>query len=95
MSSSAQLEADLGDPVATVKSGAKPLFRADDIAQTALVVNRLLEASGEMDAPAIAASFKQGQRIRPAVASVLLSLYRMGIIATADGGKTFTYRRAA
>jgi hypothetical protein len=90
-----QLEADLGDPVATVKSGAKTLFPADDIAQTALVVNRLLEASGEMDASGIAASFKQGQRIRPAVASVLLSLYRMGIIATADGGKTFTYRRAA
>ncbi len=27
--------------------------------------------------------------------SVLVSLYRMGLISTQDGGKTFAYRRAA
>jgi hypothetical protein len=27
--------------------------------------------------------------------SVLVALYRMGLISTQDGGKTFAYRRAA
>ena len=90
-----QLEADLGDPVAAVKSGAKPAFPADDIAQTALVMRALIESGSGLDAASIAAHFKQGQKIRTSVASVLLSLYRMGIISTADGGKTYSYRRAA
>ena len=90
-----QIEADFGPEVAIVKSGAKPAFPADDIAQTALVMNALIETGGELDAARIAAGFKQGQKARPAITSVLISLYRMGLISTTDGGKTFSYRRAA
>jgi hypothetical protein len=90
-----QIEADFGPEAIAVKSGAKPAFPADDIAQTALVMNALIEAGGELDAARIAAGFKQGQKARPAVSSVLISLYRMGLISTTDGGKTFSYRRAA
>lgn len=90
-----QIEADFGPEAAIVKSGAKPAFPADDIAQTALVMNALIESGGELDATRIAAGFKQGQKARPAVSSVLISLYRMGLISTTDGGKTFSYRRAA
>jgi len=90
-----QIEVDFGPEAVAVKSGAKPAFPADDIAQTALVMNALIEGGDELDAARIAAGFKQGQKARPAVSSVLISLYRMGLISTSDGGKTFSYRRAA
>ncbi|MCG5479485.1 hypothetical protein [Sinorhizobium alkalisoli] len=38
---------------------------------------------------------KRGQKVRPAVSSALTSLYRIGLISTAGGGKTFAWRRAA
>ena len=56
---------------------------------------KLLEAEGALDASAIAARFKQGQKVRPAVASVLASLHRTGLVSTPDRGRSFTYRRAA
>jgi hypothetical protein len=58
-------------------------------------MNALVASGGALDAGTIASSFKQGRKIMPAVSSVLVSLYRMGLISTADGGKTFAYRRAA
>lgn len=91
-----QLEADFGtgsEPAA--RSGPKPGFPPDDIAQTGLVMAALIDSGGSLNAGDIATRFRQGQKIRPAIASVLISLYRMGLISTSDGGKSFGYRRAA
>lgn len=91
-----QIEADLGVPAATAEKVGKAAFpSADDIGQTGLVIQTLIEAGQSLDAAAIAARFRQGQKIRPAVTSVLTSLYRMGLVSSADKGKTFSYRRAA
>ena len=91
-----QIEADLGMPAETAGKPAKPAFpTADDIGQTGLVIQTLVEAAQSLDAAAIAARFKQGQRVRPAVTSVLTSLHRMGLVSSPDNGKTFSYRRAA
>lgn len=91
-----QIEADLGLPQETAAKGAKPAFpTADDIGQTGLVIQTLIEADGSLDAAAIAARFRQGQKVRPAVASVLSSLHRMGLVSTTDNGRSFSYRRAA
>ncbi|CAN7488050.1 hypothetical protein LJR235_003275 [Pararhizobium sp. LjRoot235] len=91
-----QLEADFGIAAQpTEKAGPKPAFPPDDIAQTGLVMNGLISSGAALDAGTIASSFKQGRKVMPAVSSVLVSLYRMGLISTADGGKTFAYRRAA
>jgi hypothetical protein len=89
-----QLEADFGLPEAAAAKGAKPSFPAGDSEQTALVIDALIEAGGFADAAVIAAPFKQGQKVRPAVAAVLTSLYRMGLVSTVDG-KSFAWRRAA
>lgn len=88
-----QIEADLGAPVEAGKA-AKVLFPTADIGQTGLVIRTLIDADRSLDAAAIAAHFKQGQKIRPAVASVLTSLHRMGLVSSSDG-RTFSYRRAA
>lgn len=91
-----QLEADFGIAAQPAeKAGPKPAFPPDDIAQTGLVMNALISSGAALDAGTIASSFKQGRKVMPAVSSVLVSLYRMGLISTADGGKTFAYRRAA
>lgn len=47
-----------------------------------------------MDAGAIASTFKQGQKVRPAVQSVLTALSRMGLVSGAPGAG-FVWRRAA
>lgn len=90
-----QLEADLGGSAEPQKAGAKPTFPTADGEQTAVVLNMLVEGGGSLNAADIAARFKQGQKVRPALASVLLSLYRIALISTADGGRTFAYRHAA
>ncbi|TDK37315.1 class I SAM-dependent DNA methyltransferase [Rhizobium deserti] len=89
-----QLEADFGLAETVAAKSAKPSFPAGDSEQTALVIDALIEAGGFADASAIAARFKQGQKMRPAVAAVLASLYRMGLVSTADG-RSFAWRRAA
>ncbi|MDF1632076.1 DNA methyltransferase [Mycoplana sp. MJR14] len=90
-----QLEADLGMPAAAAP-GARPAYPlTDEVAQTGLVIDALIETGGAVDAAAIAARFRQGQKVRPAIASVLASLHRMGLVSTGDGGRTFAYRRAA
>lgn len=91
-----QLEADFGIAAQPAeKAGPKPAFPPDDIAQTGLVMNALISSGSALDAGTIAASFKQGRKVMPAVSSVLVSLHRMGLISSGDGGKTFAYRRAA
>lgn len=89
-----QLEADFGVADAPAAKSAKPSFPGGDSEQTALVIDALIQAGGVADAAAIATRFKQGQKVRPAVAAVLTSLYRMGLVSTADGN-SFGWRRAA
>jgi hypothetical protein len=90
-----QLEADLGGAAEPAARAAKPSFPVADADQTPAVFNMLIETGGAMNGADIAARFKQGQKVRPAVASVLMALYRMGLISTSDGGRTFAWRRAA
>ncbi|RYG96452.1 MAG: class I SAM-dependent DNA methyltransferase [Alphaproteobacteria bacterium] len=90
----AQIEADFVMPAVTAKS-LKPRFPPTDIGQTGLVIQTLVEADMPLDAAAIAARFKQGQKVRPAVTSVLTSLHRIGLVSSPDKGRTFHYRRAA
>ncbi|PYE37487.1 type II restriction/modification system DNA methylase subunit YeeA [Rhizobium sp. PP-F2F-G38] len=91
-----QIEADLSLPQGIAAAAGLPAFPArDDAAQTALVIDALIASGGAVDAADIAGRFRQGQRIRPAVASVLASLYRMGLVSTSDMGRTFAFRRAA
>ena len=68
------------------KSGPKPSYPADDVAQTAAVMSALAAARGPLDAPAIASTFKQGRRIVPKVSAVLAALSRMGFVTTTPNG---------
>ncbi|MBW8282659.1 MAG: class I SAM-dependent DNA methyltransferase [Rhizobium sp.] len=89
-----QMEADLGEAILDAVSGPKPGFPSDERDQTFVVHQALLSADGPLDAETIAAGFKQGRKALPAVSAVLASLFRMGLVSTADG-KTFAFRRAA
>ncbi len=80
---------------APAAAGPRPSFPSDDFAQTAAVMSVLAGAAAPLDASAIAASFKQGRRIAPKVASVLAALARTGFVTTPDGGASFALRRAA
>ena len=80
---------------AAAATGPKPAYPADEVAQTAVVMAALAQASGPLDAAGIALTFKQGRRIAPKIAPVLASLTRMGVIGTNDGGQTFSLKRAA
>jgi hypothetical protein len=53
----------------------------------------LLHAAVALDAAAIAAAFRQGRRNAGKVREVLAALARIGIAASADGGRSFTARR--
>ncbi len=44
-------------------------------------------------AHAIAAGFRQGQRVVPKVAAVLAALARMGVVSIADGDQGFIMKR--
>ena len=89
-----QFEADLGEAAAAAVTGPKPAFPKDERDQTFVVHQALLDAGGALEAEAIAAGFKQGRRCLPAVAAVLTSLYRLGLVSSEDG-KRFSVRRAA
>ncbi|MFG1426783.1 class I SAM-dependent DNA methyltransferase [Roseixanthobacter glucoisosaccharinicivorans] len=89
-----QLEADLGDDTPDAAPGARLAFPKADREQTAVVMAALFEASGPLDAAAIAATFKPAPKVRAQVADVLLALFRMGLVSSPDG-KSFALRRAA
>ncbi|MEP9349970.1 DNA methyltransferase [Xanthobacter sp. KR7-225] len=72
----------------------KPLFPAGEVERTAAVVAALANASGAVDAAAIAAGFRQGKRIEPQVQATLASLVRMAIASSLDG-RSFMFRRVA
>ncbi len=76
-------------------AGPRPAFPTDEVAQTAVVMAALARAPGPLDAAAVALGFKQGRRLAPTVTAVLAALTRMGTIGTADGGRTFHFRRVA
>jgi hypothetical protein len=87
-----QFEADL---VGMAEETQKPLFPRDDMSQTAVVMAALASAGGPLNSAAIAAGFRQGRRIEPKVIAVLVALTRMGLLSSADGGKSFQLQRAA
>lgn len=87
-----QIEVEL---VAAAGKAQKPSLPADDTGQTAAVMAALAAAKGPLDPAALAATFRQGRRVEPKVAAVLMALARMGYVATADRGRTFSLRRAA
>jgi hypothetical protein len=86
-----QIEAEFVEAEEKIK---KPPFPADDMGQTAMVMQALADSTAPLSATAIATRFKQGRKIEPKVAAVLSSLSRMGIIAAAEAGKSFHLRRA-
>jgi hypothetical protein len=71
----------------------KPAFPADPVARTAAVYDALLAAQGFTDARSIAARFRQGGRVEPAIASILNTLVRVGRVAS--DGTRYLIRRAA
>ena len=86
-----QLEAPL---VAAAAAHQKPSFPSGDLERTAAVFEALMGASGPLDAPSIARSFKQGGKVEPAIARVLASLARLGHVHSSDG-QNFALRRKA
>ena len=75
-------------------AGAKPAFPTGEVAQTALVMAALAQATSPLDAPSLAARFRQGRRVAPKIGAVLASLYRLGLVGSTDGVK-FGLLRAA
>lgn len=92
---SRQIEAELEDAVEARAAGPRPAFPKGEMEQTAVVMAALAAAPRAVDAAMIAASFRANAKTRGAVADILTALFRIGVIATADGGKTFVLRRAA
>jgi hypothetical protein len=70
-------------------------FPSSPIDQASAVAAALLSATGPIDASTLAVRFKQGQRVKPKIASILEALVRTGAASTADGGRSFSIRRAA
>ena len=55
----------------------------------------LATASTPLDAEAIALRFRQGLKVRPAIAAILVSLARVGEVSTDEGRTRFGRRFAA
>ncbi|MDF2620610.1 MAG: hypothetical protein K0S00_3269 [Xanthobacteraceae bacterium] len=72
----------------------KPQFPADEVERTAAIMAALANASGTVDAAAIAAGFRQGKRVEPQIQATLASLVRMGFASSPDG-RSFMFRRVA
>lgn len=90
-----QIEADLGGAVAPAEAATLPAFPKSELEQTAVVMAALANAAGPMDAATLAANFKPGRNVRTAIGAVLMALTRVGVISSADGGKSFALRRVA
>ncbi|MGH6838221.1 MAG: class I SAM-dependent DNA methyltransferase [Methylocella sp.] len=83
-----QIEAPL---VIAAAKAQKPAFPAGDLERAAAVFAALAEASTPLDAPSIAAKFRQGRKIEPSVARILAAFARVGQFQTGDGAR-FTPR---
>jgi hypothetical protein len=86
-----QLEAPL---VIQAGKAQKPAFPVNDLERTAAVFAALVDARQPLDARAIAATFRQGSKVEPAISRVLASLARLGHVHTGDGA-AFALRRTA
>jgi hypothetical protein len=73
----------------------KPTFPTEDVAQTAVVMAALAEATAPIDAAFIAARFRQGRRIEPAISATLAAIARMGFVVRTDQGNAFALRRGS
>ncbi len=78
----------------TADTRGKPSFPTEDVAQTAVVMAALAESIAPINAATIAARFRQGRRIEPAVKATLAAIARMGFIIAADKGSAFALRRS-
>jgi len=74
---------------------AKESFPAEPVERVAAVLAVLAAAPGALDAGEIASRFRQGRRVERAVRDILVSLARVGEIATGDGGRNFARRLTA
>ena len=90
----AQIEA--AELVALVPAAlAKPGFPTEPVERVAAVLAALAAAPAALDATAIALRFRQGRKVEPAVRDILISLVRVGEIATTDHGHRFARRVTA
>lgn len=89
-----QIEAsDLVAPV--LAPAGKESFPTDPVERVAAVLASLAAEPAPLGADAIAQGFRQGLKVRRAVRDILVSLARVGEVATGDGGRSFTRRRVA
>jgi len=88
-----EVEAQVSLLIPADASSQKPAFPTDPVLRTAAVYDALLAAPGYTDARTIAASFRQGGRVEPAIASILNTLVRVGRVSS-DGARHLI-RRAA
>ena len=89
-----QLDLGLVEPETGAPKGPKPAFPADYVEQNAAVMAALALSDRPLDAAALAARFKPGRQVAPAIAAILSAFVRMGFASSADG-RTFSARRAA
>jgi hypothetical protein len=87
-----QIEADL---VAVGADTQKPLFPKDPLEQTFAVTAALAGCGGPVDAATLAATFRQGQKVKDRIAAILLAGLRTGALASPDRGLTFALRKVA
>jgi len=88
-----QIEADA--LLAAPATAGRPIFPAEAVGRVAAVLGVLAGAATPLDAPAIAGHFRQGRKVERAVRDILISLTRVGEIATRDGGRSFARRLTA
>ncbi|AMJ62517.1 class I SAM-dependent DNA methyltransferase [Bosea sp. PAMC 26642] len=74
---------------------AKANFPTEPVERVAAVLAALATASGALDATEIALRFRQGRKVERAIRDILVSLARVGEIATGDGGRSFARRLTA
>lgn len=74
---------------------AKPVFPTQPVERVAAVLAVLATANTPLDAEAIAQRFRQGLKVRAAVAAILISLARIGEVSADDGRTRFGRRFAA
>jgi len=76
-------------------AGSRPIFPSEAVGRVAAVLGMLANAATPLDAGQIAGQFRQGRKVERAVRDILVSLARVGEIATRDGGRSFARRLTA
>lgn len=89
-----QIEAGELVALAPATSG-KGSFPTEPVERVAAVLASLATAPHALDATTIALRFRQGRKVERAVRDILVSLARVGEIATVDGGRSFVKRVTA